>query len=87
MTEASTISIKAQPVEDPSQHSITFLIKRLLDQKGAFRNVTEESLEAEIQAQAAGSSPSDEGSLSEDEAESRPEMLKAASEGAIKFAS
>ena len=81
MDENMPIHVKAPFSEDPDKNSVSFLISRLIDQKGGFRNVTEESLEAEIRAGSNDSSPIEDADSSEDEAEdekSRPEQLREA---------
>ena len=44
----SSISLQTRPVTDPDKQSLHFLISRINEQRGSFRNVTEESLEEEI---------------------------------------
>ena len=64
------ISLRAWPAKDVEQHSLPFLISRINQQRGSFRNITEQSLEEEIQAAKAGegqSGPEDVDS-SDDEA-------------------
>ena len=41
-------AIRQWKSEDPAQKGIPFLISRILDLRGGFRNVTEESLQEEI---------------------------------------
>ena len=43
-----TVSLQAPTVPNPEKHSLQYLISRINEQKGSFRNVTEESLEEEI---------------------------------------
>ena len=50
MTESIPLSLQAFPKENNDKQSISYLIQRINDQKGSFRSITEESLEAEIQA-------------------------------------
>ena len=49
MTESLCLSLQAFPSVDKDKQSLQYLISRINDQKGSFRNVTEESLEEEIQ--------------------------------------
>ena len=53
-TNQLSISLKAWPQHDKSKDSLPYLIARINEQKGSFRNVTEASLEEEIQAAEAG---------------------------------
>ena len=48
------ISLRAWPAKDVEQQSLPFLISRINQQRGSFRNITEQSLEEEIQAVKAG---------------------------------
>ena len=41
-------AIRPWRAEDPGQKAIPFLISRILDQRGGFRDITEESLQEEI---------------------------------------
>ncbi|MCJ1313858.1 RNA polymerase II mediator complex subunit [Agyrium rufum] len=43
-----SISLRAWPPSDPSKDSLQYLIARITDQKGSFRDVTEEALEEDI---------------------------------------
>ena len=45
-----SISLQAPPSVDPTKQSLQYLIERINEQKGSFRNVTEESLEEEIRS-------------------------------------
>ncbi|KAL9130703.1 MAG: hypothetical protein Q9217_001182 [Psora testacea] len=59
-----SISLQAPPTVDPEKHSLQYLIARINEQKGSFRNVTEVSLEEEIRNDADGEiAVGDEGSL------------------------
>lgn len=50
MTDNVLLSLRGSPKRDPDKDSLPFLISRINEQKGSFRNVTEESLEEEIVA-------------------------------------
>lgn len=54
MPNQLSISLQAFPTVDKEKESIKYLIARINQQKGSFRNVTEQSLEEEIQAEEAG---------------------------------
>ena len=43
-----TVSLQAPIAPNPEKNSLQYLISRINEQKGSFRNVTEESLEEEI---------------------------------------
>ena len=49
MTESLSLSLQALPTVNKDKKSLEYLIERINEQKGSFRNVTEESLEEEIQ--------------------------------------
>ena len=89
MAETMPVFLRAQPPEAPEKRSVSFLISRLIDHKGGFQNVTEESLEAQIQAGITESSPVEGASSSEDEVEEekpRAEQLAAAKREVVQFA-
>lgn len=48
MSDSLQLSLQASHVSDPSKDSVQSLIARINEQRGSFRNVTEESLEEEI---------------------------------------
>ena len=50
MTDIFPLSLRASPKLDPDKQSLPYLISRINDQRGSFRNITEESLEEEIRA-------------------------------------
>jgi mediator of RNA polymerase II transcription subunit 17 len=50
MADSLSLSLQAFPSVDKDKQSLQYLISRINDQKGSFRNVTEQSLEEEIQA-------------------------------------
>ncbi|KAL8717758.1 MAG: hypothetical protein Q9225_005027 [Loekoesia sp. 1 TL-2023] len=54
MADQLSISLRAWPQQDKTKESLPYLIARINDQKGSFRNVTEASLEEEIRAAEAG---------------------------------
>lgn len=56
MTDPLSISLRAWPAPDKTVESLPYLIARINEQKGSFRNVTEASLEEEILAAEVGES-------------------------------
>ncbi len=60
MSEQLSLSLQAFPTVDKEKESLKYLISRINQQKGSFRNVTEQSLEEEIRAQEAGKTDTDE---------------------------
>ena len=48
MGERVPFSLQAWPTVDKEKESLQYLISRINEQKGSFRNVTEESLEQEL---------------------------------------
>ena len=54
MPEQLSLSLQAFPTVDKEKESLKYLISRINQQKGSFRNVSEQSLEEEIQAQENG---------------------------------
>jgi len=62
------LSLKSWPAPDPVRNSITTLIPRIQQERGSFRDTTEELLQNEIAAQAnASNAKSEERSAIEDE--------------------
>ncbi|KAF6235140.1 hypothetical protein HO173_006769 [Letharia columbiana] len=59
MPHELSLSLQAFPTVDKDKESLKYLISRINQQKGSFRNVTEQSLQEEIQAQEAGNSDTD----------------------------
>ncbi|KAL8736141.1 MAG: hypothetical protein Q9181_002506 [Wetmoreana brouardii] len=57
MADQLSVSLRAWPPEDKTTESLPYLIARINEQKGSFRNVTEASLEKEIR----GAKPSESG--------------------------
>ncbi len=49
MAESLSLSLQALPIVNNGKKSLEYLIERINEQKGSFRNVTEESLGEEIQ--------------------------------------
>lgn len=60
MADQLSLSLQAFPTVDKDKESLKYLISRINQQKGSFRNVTEQSLEEEIQAQEAGKTDTDD---------------------------
>lgn len=60
MPDQLSLSLQAFPTVDKDKKSLKYLISRINQQKGSFRNVTEQSLEEEIQAQDAGKTDTDD---------------------------
>ena len=54
MSDQLSLCLQAFPTVDKEKESLKYLISRINQQKGSFRNVTEQSLEEEIRAQEAG---------------------------------
>ena len=60
MPNQLSLCLQAFPTADKDKESLKYLISRINQQKGSFRNVTEQSLEEEIQAQEAGNLDTDD---------------------------
>lgn len=60
MPNQLSLCLQAFPTADKDKESLKYLISRINQQKGSFRNVTEQSLEEEIQAQEAGNIDTDD---------------------------
>lgn len=54
MAEPLSLSLRAWPTKNPDFDTLSSLIPRINEQRGAFRYVTEEGLEEEIRASGAG---------------------------------
>ena len=54
MPDQLSLCLQAFPTVDKEKESLKYLISRINQQKGSFRNVSEQSLEEEIQAQEDG---------------------------------
>ena len=83
MANHEPIYLRAQPPEEPEKRSIPFLLSRLVEQKGGFRNITEESLTA-----GTTDASSDDASRDDDEPteeKSRGEQLQAARGEIVQF--
>ena len=82
---AVPLSLRALPKVDPNKDSLPFLISCINNQRGSFRNFTEESLEEEIRLQENGQESLEDDAPAEDTqdnksrqeelAEARQEML------------
>lgn len=60
-THKLSVPLRAWPTSKPGQDSLPFLIGRINEQKRSFRNVSEQSLEEEVQALEGGESQADKG--------------------------
>ena len=60
MPNQLSLCLQAFPSVDKEKESLKYLISRINQQKGSFRNVTEQSLEEEIQTQEAGNIDTDD---------------------------
>lgn len=67
MPDQLSLSLQAFPTVDKEKDSLKYLISRINQQRGSFRNVSEQSLEEEIQAQKNGKTNTDD--LAEQDAE------------------
>ena len=54
MSDQLSLSLQAFPTVDKEKDSLEYLISRITQQKGSFRNISEQSLQEEIEAQKAG---------------------------------
>ena len=59
MSDQLSLSLQAFPTVDKDKDSLKYLISRINQQKGSFRNISERSLEEEIEAQHAGNPDTD----------------------------
>ena len=87
MTDNPLLSLRASPKTDTQKDSLPFIISRINEQRGSFRNVTEDSLREEIQAQEAGRAETIEESGDLDEvqdAKPRREQLATAREDMLR---
>ena len=81
MADAIPLSLRALPKVDPNKDSLPFLISCINNQRGSFRNFTEESLEEEIRLQENGQEESLEDDAPAEDTQdnkSRPEELAGA---------
>ena len=60
MPNQLSLCLQAFPTVDKDKESLKYLISRINQQKGSFRNVTEQSLEEEIEAQEADNIDTDD---------------------------
>lgn len=67
MTDPLMLSLRASPKSDPDRSSLPFLISRINEQRGSFRNVTEDSLQGEIRGLEAGQAEAVEDSGDDEE--------------------
>lgn len=63
MTASLSLSLQVFPPPDKEKESLQYLIQRVNAQRGSFRNVTEQSLEEEIQCLEARGGKNDEQSV------------------------
>lgn len=86
-TQGLSVPLRAWPSSKPGQDSLPFLIARINRQKRSFRDMSEQSLEGEIQALRGGESPSknDEPVLKEEPTNSKTkrEEMQVARQGII----
>lgn len=90
MADPLSISLRAWPSPDKTTDSLPYLIARINEQKGSFRNLTEASLEEEIRATEGGNSEINAESETKDtgeearDVEAKSDVLAAAREEIIK---
>ncbi|KAI4108484.1 MAG: hypothetical protein L6R37_001088 [Teloschistes peruensis] len=90
MANQLSVSLRAWPSDDKTTESLPFLIARINEQRGSFRNITEASLEEEIRASDADDSKTldgiemDEEAEDDNDAKSKGEELAVAREEIIK---
>lgn len=78
MADPLSLSLRAWPFSDKTKESLPYLIARINEQKGFFRNVTEASLEEEIRAaEADEAQPTDDAEEGQDAKSKEDELLKA----------
>ena len=65
MAEPLSLSLQAFPPPDKEKESLKYLIQRVNAQRGAFRNVTEQSLEEEIRNYENGLEDDEHGEVAE----------------------
>ncbi|KAI9820326.1 MAG: RNA polymerase II mediator complex subunit [Pycnora praestabilis] len=78
MGESLLLSLRPWPKEDPETQSLKYLIPRINQQRGGFRNITEDSLTEEIRALEAG-----EVSLEDGESENKAQEIQAGREAVV----
>lgn len=93
VTESLSLPLRLWPNDDTKKQSLSSVIQRINEQKGSFRNVTEASLEEEIQALQSGDGEDGEVSDAGDKDDSanqaqdgasRTEFLRVAKEELLK---
>ena len=88
MPEQLSLALQAFPTVDKEKETLKYLISRINQQKGSFRNVSEQSLEEEIQAQEAGNPNENERVLETveevEDVKSKQEVVAKAREDIIK---
>ncbi len=85
MAETLSLSLQAFPPADKDKESLQYLIRRVNEQRGSFRNVSEQSLEEEIRELDAGGADSSRGVVVEttaagEDAETKKEVVTEARE-------
>lgn len=85
MAERLSLSLQALPPVNKDKESLQYLIRRVNEQCGSFRNVSEQSLEEEIRELDAGGADSGQGPVVEttvgpDDAETKNEEVTKARE-------
>lgn len=60
MPDKLSLSLQAFPTVDKEKDSLKYLISRINQQRGSFRNVSEQGLEEEIEAQKSGTTNADD---------------------------
>ena len=81
MADNLLLSLQASQKPDPSKESLSFLIARINEQRGSFRDVTEDILEQEIrEGKAAESDEPEEITADVEDVKSRTEELAKARE-------
>ena len=88
MADQLAISLRAWPSDDKTNESLPYLIARINDQRGSFRNITEASLEEEIRRAERGEeidlSADEDGVPDSQDNEDKGEELAVAREDMIK---
>lgn len=89
MPDQLSLALQAFPTVDKDKESLEYLISRINQQKGSFRNVTEQSLEEEIQALETGKPDTDDQDVVEtveevEDVKSKQEEVTKAREDIIK---
>ncbi|KAL8902580.1 MAG: hypothetical protein Q9207_004581 [Kuettlingeria erythrocarpa] len=78
MADQLSLSLRAWPSTDKTKESLPYLIARINEQKGSFRNVTEASLEEEIRvAEAGGAQVTDDAEEGQDIKAKEEKLIKA----------